>query len=628
MHDWGITEGYHDVGGRWVDVPAETLAAIRAAMGEGEAPPGTGVHDDPVVTFRPGAAPAEATAGGPWELHTEDGAVLPVDAGAALPPDLPLGYHRLVHVDGGRSRLLVVSPGRCHLPPDLRTWGWAAQLYATRSKESWGIGDLADLRRLAAWSQRVGAGMCLLNPLHATLPDYPQASPYYPSSRCFRNPLYLRIEEVPGAGDAAGGDSESGSAGVDLAALAAEGRALNADRRIDRDRVWKLKRTALEHLWVRFTTAGGDPAFDAFCAEQGEALTGFAAHCALTERYGGAWADWPEEYRRPDSPAVARFAEEHADRIGYHRWLQWLTETQLAAAGSGLDLMQDLAVGVDPGGADAWLWQDTMALGMRVGAPPDDFNRKGQDWSLPPFDPWRVRLSHYEPWIRTVRAGLRAAGGIRVDHVMGLFRLFWIPLGATPADGAYVRYRHDEMLDILALESHRAGAYIVGEDLGTVEDFVRAELFDRGVLSYRLLWFEPHRPPDFPVQALAAVTTHDLPTIAGMWTGADLEEQRALGLEPWEEGARAIRDKLADWSGSPDECQPDEVVVNTYRLLAQAPSMILTATLDDAAVCEERPNVPGTIDERPNWSIALPVPLEELEDSPTAAAIADALRRP
>jgi 4-alpha-glucanotransferase len=269
-----------------------------------------------------------------------------------------------------------------------------------------------------------------------------------------------------------------------------------------------------------------------------------------------------------------------------------------------------------------------MALGMRVGAPPDDFNRKGQDWSLPPFDPWRVRLSHYEPWIRTVRAGLRAAGGIRVDHVMGLFRLFWIPLGATPADGAYVRYRHDEMLDILALESHRAGAYIVGEDLGTVEDFVRAELFDRGVLSYRLLWFEPHRPPDFPVQALAAVTTHDLPTIAGMWTGADLEEQRALGLEPWEEGARAIRDKLADWSGSPDECQPDEVVVNTYRLLAQAPSMILTATLDDAAVCEERPNVPGTIDERPNWSIALPVPLEELEDSPTAAAIADALRRP
>jgi 4-alpha-glucanotransferase len=324
---------------------------------------------------------------------------------------------------------------------------------------------------------------------------------------------------------------------------------------------------------------------------------------------------------------VTRFAAEHADRVGYHRWLQWLTETQLAGAGAGLDLMQDLAVGVDPGGADAWLWQDTMALGMRVGAPPDDFNPKGQDWSLPPFDPWRLRLARYEPWIRTVRAGLRAAGGIRVDHVMGLFRLFWIPLGAGPAAGAYVRYRHREMLDILALESHRAGAYVVGEDLGTVEDFVRAELFERGVLSYRLLWFEPRRPPEYPVQALAAVTTHDLPTVAGMWTGSDLEEQRAIGLEPYEEGARAIREKLADWSGSPDGCHPAEVVVNTYRLLAQAPSMILTATLDDAAACEERPNVPGTVDERPNWSIALPVPLEELEESPTAAAIAEALRR-
>ncbi|HYT39530.1 MAG TPA: 4-alpha-glucanotransferase, partial [Acidimicrobiia bacterium] len=436
MHDWGISEGYHDVAGRWCDVPAETLAAIRDAMGvpapvddgDGPAPPGTSPHDDPVVAFRPGRAPAGVTAGGPWELHTEDGAVVAVGAGADLPPDLPLGYHRLRRAADGVERLLIVSPGRCHLPPDLRTWGWAAQLYATRSRQSWGMGDLADLRRLADWSRRLGAGICLLNPLHATVPDFPQASPYYPSSRCFRNPLYLRIEEVPGAGEARGmggvppttaaGAAIDSDGGFDLAALAAEGRALNADRRIDRERVWKLKGTALEHLWRRFSAAGGDPAFDAFCAEQGEALTGFATHCALAERFPGAWVDWPAEFRRPDSPAVARFAADHADRVGFHRWLQWLTETELAAAGAGLDLMQDLAVGVDPGGADAWLWQDTMALGMRVGAPPDDFNRKGQDWSLPPFDPWRLRLAGYDPWIRTVRAGLRAAGGIRVDHVM------------------------------------------------------------------------------------------------------------------------------------------------------------------------------------------------------------------
>lgn len=635
MHDWGISAGYHDYKGDWFDVPGETLAAIRDAMGagggsgeheggDGPAPPGTAPHENPVVTFRPGQAPGDATAGGPWELHVEDGGTVSIDGGAVLPgdlpPDLPLGYHRLVPRDGGQERLLVVSPGRCHLPDHLRTWGWAAQLYATRSAESWGIGDLADLRRLAEWSVRLGAGMCLLNPLHASVPDYPQPSPYYPSSRGFRNPLYLRIEEVPGAGEAA-------DAGFDLAALAAEGRALNGDRRIDRQAVWKLKKTALEHLWARFSQSGGDAAFDAFRAEHGETLKDFATHCALTERFPGPWTEWPEEYRRPDTPAVDRFATEHADRVGYHSWLQWLTEQQLAHAGREIDLMQDLAVGVDPGGADAWLWQDSFALGMRVGAPPDEFNRKGQDWGLPPFDPWRIRMAGYDPWIRTVRAGLRAAGGIRVDHVMGLFRLFWIPMGTGPAEGAYVRYRHWEMLDILALESHRAGAYIVGEDLGTVEDFVREELHERGVLSYRLLWFEPNRPPEFPRQALAAVTTHDLPTVAGMWTGADLAEQHDLGLDPNEEGARAIHDKLRDWSGSADDAEPGDVVVNTHRLLAEAPSMILTATLDDAAVVEERPNVPGTVDERPNWSIALPVPLEELEESPTAAAIAEALRR-
>ncbi|HYH52242.1 MAG TPA: 4-alpha-glucanotransferase [Acidimicrobiia bacterium] len=627
MHDWGISAGYHDYAGNWLDVPGETMAAIREAMGagagEGEGdgpPPGTAPHDNPVVTFRQGQPPGDATAGGPWDLHVEDGGTVPLNDGAELPPDLPLGYHRLVHRDGGPERLLVVSPGRCHLPDDLRTWGWAAQLYATRSKASWGIGDLADLRRLAEWSVRLGAGMCLLNPLHASVPDYPQPSPYYPSSRCFRNPLYLRIEEVPGAGDAA-------EAGFDLAALASEGRALNGDRRIDRQAVWKLKKTALEHLWARFSQSGGDSGFDAFRAEHGETLKDFATHCALTERFPGPWTEWPEEYRRPDTPAVDRFATEHADRVGYHSWLQWLTEQQLAKAGAEIDLMQDLAVGVDPGGADAWLWQDSFALRMRVGAPPDEFNRKGQDWGLPPFDPWRIRTAGYDPWIRTVRAGLRAAGGIRVDHVMGLFRLFWIPMGAGPADGAYVRYRHEEMLDILAVESHRAGAYVVGEDLGTVEDFVREELRDRGVMSYRLLWFEPNRPPEFPRQALAAVTTHDLPTIAGMWTGADLDEQHALGLDPNEEGSRAIHDKLRDWSGSVDDAEPAEVVVNSYRLLAEAPSMILTATLDDAAVVEERPNVPGTVEERPNWSIALPVPLEELEESSTAAAIAEALRR-
>jgi 4-alpha-glucanotransferase len=459
--------------------------------------------------------------------------------------------------------------------------------------------------------------MVLLNPLHAVVPGVPpQPSPYFPSSRCFRNPIYLRVEEVPGAADHG-----------DLAALAAAGRALNRERRIDRDKVWKLKLGALEQLWDRFRAAGGEREFDLYCDAQGDALLIFATHCALAEHHRSPWTQWPAEVRRPDAPAVAGFARRHRDRVEFHQWLQWLIERQLATAGAEIDLMQDLAIGVDPAGADAWQWQDCLALDVRVGVPPDEFNTQGQDWGLPPFDPWRLRLALYEPYIRTLRAGFRAAGGLRFDHVMGLFRLFWIPNGASPAEGTYVRYRWEELLDILALESERAGAYVVGEDLGTVEQSVREELAARRVLSYRLLWFEEEPPPRFPVQALAAVTTHDLPTIAGLWSGADLDEQRAFDLNPNEESTAEICSKLMEWTDLTGSEAPDEVVERTYRLLAEAPSHVVTAALEDALGITERPNMPQTLDERPNWSLALPVPLEEIETDERAAAIARALNR-
>ena len=605
---WGVCPGYHDVSGEWHETPPATAAALLDAMRTDQPVP-----PDAAWILLPGEE--RRVDDGPWELLTEDGARGP--AGTHLPPDLPLGYHWLEHADGERRRLVVVSPGRCHLPGGLCTWGWAAQLYALRSRGSWGIGDLADLRRLGQWSKGLGAGMTLVNPLHATLPTHPQPSPYYPSSRCFRNPLYLRVEEVPGA---------AGS-GADLERLAAEGRALNGQRRIDRDRVWKLKLAALEGLFERFRGAGGEPAFERFVLAGGEPLARFALHCALDEALEGTWPTWAPGYRRPDTAEVARFGAEHAERVRFHQWLQWCTELQVEVAGEAIDLVSDLAIGTDPAGADAWLWQDTLALDVRIGAPPDDFNRKGQDWALPPFIPQRLRAAGYEPYIRMLQAGFRGAGGLRFDHVMGLFRLYWIPAGATAAEGGYVRYPHDDLLGILALESHRAGAWVVGEDLGTVEDLVRRELAQRDVLSYRLAWFEPEPPPSFPHQALAAVTTHDLPTVAGLWTGADLEELHRLDLEPNEEAAAAIRTKLAKWSGLPEDASPAEAVVAAHRILAEAPSMVLAATLDDALVVEERPNVPGTVDERPNWSLALPVPQEELECSETAHAIAAALNR-
>ena len=316
----------------------------------------------------------------------------------------------------------------------------------------------------------------------------------------------MRVEEVPGF------DPEDPV----MAEAAAAGRALNAERLIDRERVWACKRAALDRLWERFA---GDAAFDAYCDHQSIDLHRYACFCALAEEHGTRWPGWPAEHRRGDSPAVVRYTLAHAGRVRFHEWLQWLLDEQLARAGAAIPLLADLAIGVDPGGADGWMWQDVLARGVTVGAPPDAFNRRGQDWGFNPFIPWRLRASGYRPLVDTLRAAMRHAGGLRIDHVMGLFRLFWIPPGASPADGAYVRFPASELLDILALESVRARAWIVGEDLGTVEDHVRSALADRGVLSYRLLWFEPRPPESFPRQSLAVCTTHDLPTVAGLWSG-------------------------------------------------------------------------------------------------------------
>lgn len=602
---WGVDAGYWDAGGRWREPPQETLDAIATTMGVTGGPPPAG---PPLWFVRAGRGEWLQS---PADLVLEDGTTRRgVDA---LPPDLPPGYHDLHPLDGGPTTRLVISPGRCHLPPDLRTWGWAVQLYATRSARSWGHGDLGDLRDIARWAAGQGAGTLALNPLHAVAPSLPQqASPYYPASRLWRSPLYLRVEEVPGAA----------AIGADLEALAAAGRALNAGELIDRDATWDLKRQALEAC---FAVAGDDPGFDRWVEEQGEPLTRFTTWCALAELHGGSWRSWPEALRRPEDPAVAEAASARSGRVRFHAWLQWLLDGQLALAAAELPPINDLAVGFDPGGADGWAFQDVLALDMRVGAPPDEFNTKGQDWGLPPFDPWKLRAARYEPLIETIRAALGHAGGLRVDHVMGLFRLFWIPDGAGPADGTFVRYDAGELLDLLALESHRARAFIVGEDLGTVEDEVRRELAERQVLSYRLLWFEPTATSDFPEQALAAVTTHDLPTVAGVWDGTDVEDQRSIGLSPNLEGEAEVRERLRVASGAVEGASVDDVVLGAHEALARAPSQVLIATLEDAAGASRRPNMPGTVTEWPNWSIPLPLTVEQLATSEQAAGIAEAL---
>jgi 4-alpha-glucanotransferase len=550
----------------------------------------------------------------PAELRLEDGTVLRFDV--SLPTDLPLGYHELRTLDSEATIHVIVSPGQCHLPAGWHTWGWAVQLYALRSAESWGMGDFGDLRRLGQWSAAdLGAGMLLVNPLHAVTPVLPQqASPYFPSSRRFRNVLYLRVEDVPGASEA----------GIELEPLAAAGRALNRQRGIDRDGIFRLKMQALDRLWSRF---GGDPGFDRYCREQSEALQQFATFCVLAEQSGGGWQAWPAEFRRPDAPAVTRFAAERAERVRFHQWLQWLLDVQLARAAAELPAMQDLPIGVDPNGADAWAWQDVLAADVTVGAPPDEYNTLGQDWGLPPFIPHQLRAAAYEPFRQTICATLRHAGGLRIDHVMGLFRLYWIPQGVDPSQGGYVRYPADELLAIVALESHRARAIVVGEDLGTVEKAAQEQLTAYRILSYRLLWFETEPPSRYPELALAAITTHDLPTITGLWTGADLHVQRELGLQPNEGGLRDIRERLRAMTSLSEGAQVDEVIVRAHQLLAESPSVLVTAALEDALAVEERPNMPSTTIEWPNWSLALPMSLEEVETHALARAIADILRR-
>jgi 4-alpha-glucanotransferase len=606
---WGVCNGYEDATGCWHAAKPRTLDAIRSAMGGDGLLAGT--DEVPVRVVHQGE-PHRLS--GASNLLLEDGGSLHVRD--ELPQWLPLGYHQLRGQDGRPDGDLVVCPRRCFLPEYLPTWGWSVQLYALRSASSWGIGDLGDLRRLARWSAReLGAGVLQVSPLCAATPVLPQqSSPYSPSSRCFRNPLYLCIEEV----------AEAYAPGLDLRPLADEGRKLNAERRIDRDAVFRLKMAALRRIYEQFS---GDPSYGAFCARHGRLLERFAVFCVLAEVHGPDWRTWPESLRDPDSPVVERFGAEHAGRTGFHQWVQWLLEEQFRQAAVEINLVQDLPIGTHPAGADAWMWQHVMAREVHVGAPPDPFNAAGQDWGLAPFVAHRLQAARYRPFVDTIRASLRHAGGLRVDHVIGLFRQFWIPPEAPPQAGAYVRYPSADLLALLALESVRNRSLIIGEDLGTVEPAVRDELAARSMLSYRVLWFEPVAPAKYPEMALAAVTTHDLPTVAGLWSGSDLEAQLRIGLPADRKGFQGIRRRLRRMAGLRDGAKIETVIRQTYKLLADSPSVVLLGTLDDALGVHERPNMPGTTTEWPNWSLALPSTLEEIEQDKTVRAVATSLRR-
>ena len=388
----------------------------------------------------------------------------------------------------------------------------------------------------------LGAGFVLINPLHAAEPAAPmEPSPYLPTTRRFQNPLYLRVERIPEYADLdAAARARGGHAAHQGAQRAGRDRPDRPRHRLGR----KASGAAAGARGAADRPAGSSPTA-AYRTREGQGLDDYATWCALFEAHGPDWHDWPAELRHPASPAVADFRAANADAVDFHRWLQWVLDEQLSAtqaaatrAGMALGVMHDLAVGVHPSGSDSWALQDVFAQGMTVGAPPDAFNQNGQDWAQPPWRPDRLAELAYAPFRDMVSTVLRSAGGVRVDHIIGLFRLWWIPEGHGPTEGTYLRYDHEALIGILALEAKRARALVVGEDLGTVEPWVRDYLRERGILGTSILWFEfefhgsgaPLRPEWWREYCLASVTTHDLPPTAGYLAGDHVRLRDDLGL--------------------------------------------------------------------------------------------------
>jgi 4-alpha-glucanotransferase len=560
-------------------------------------------------------------------------AILAVLARGGDPPDPP--------ATGGKSSPqtpLTKAPF-----PKRRAWGFMAQLYSVRSRASWGHGDFRDLADLATWSGRdLGADFVLVNPLHAAEPLPPVSpSPYLPMSRRYLSPLYLRIEDIPEYARLTPAD------GARVDALGAPLRAASRTAGlIDRDAVWTAKRAALDIIGAVPLAPEREHALAAFRDREGRALDDWATWCAIAEVNGPDWRSWPASTGSPSR-----------QRIAFHSWVQWLAAEQAAAAqraatmaGMTIGLIADLAVGAHPGGADAWARQDVVVSGMSVGAPPDEFNQRGQDWTLPPWHPERLAAQAGRPVAELIDANTRHAGGLRIDHVMGLSRQWWIPAGMPPDHGAYVRYDHELLGGVLAAGAARANAVAIGEDLGTVEPWLPAFLAERHVLGTSMLWFEredggtPRPPRTWRRGCLATVGTHDIPPAAAFLTGEQVTLRAELGLltRAEDEERRAAAADLSQFLAAlhregvlPGGATPsgEQFTAALYAYLARTPAVLIGVSLADAAG-ERRPqNVPGTTDEYPNWRIPLtdgagdPVLLEDLPGHAGILSVTGTVRR-
>lgn len=695
---YGVATGYWSFFGERVEVPATTLRLILRAMGveaEDEASAATALvaaEEAPWRSLVPPSVVARQT-GGEFFVHVADGCdvevvatledgsrrTLPIPGQqpdsrtidgstvwrvrVPLPDDLPVGWHTVTageHRGGIPSRAgkasLVVTPDRL-APPRTRpgsdrAWGLMAQLYSVRSRQSWGVGDFADLADLATVAAQRGADFLLVNPIHAAEVTAPiEPSPYLPATRRFIAPLYIRPEDIREAAYLGTADREA------VAAARTPAAATDTDPElVDRDLAWTAKRAALEIIHAVLRTPARQRALDAFVTAGGSALQDFGLWCALEEHYAElpVGRERPAEARDIRSPLVAELRARLAHRVAFHVWLQWVADEQAQqaqraarAAGMSVGIMHDLAVGVDPEGSDAWSLREMYAQGMRVGAPPDMYNQQGQDWSQPPWLPPALAATGYAPLRDMIRNLLRHAGALRIDHVIGLFRLWWIPEGHAPTAGTYVRYDHEAMIGVLALEAERAGAVLIGEDLGNVEPWVRDYLSSRGVLGTSVLWFEYEgdgfKPPEHYREAvLATVNTHDLPPTAGYLAGEHVDLRAKLGLltEPVEQvraEAMAERDGmlslLRDRGLIDADATEQEIVEALHVLLTASPSLLLGVGLVDTVGERRVQNQPGTHREYPNWQVPLAGPdgrcvlIEDLATNERFASLTAAVNR-
>ena len=594
-----------------------------------------------------------------------------------LPHELPLGWHLIEVRDGGGSAIasspLVCVPVAARIPDKVRnadgsmrrSWGPMTQVYAMRSESSWAQGDIADLGLLCDWAGHHNADWVLVNPLHAGSPVKPLApSPYLPVTRRFPSPFYLRVDDVPGWSEI------SADAKATLEPKIAALRAKNTTNELlDRDEVWAVKDEALTQAFAAFVTKEQSASFAEFRASQGQGLEDFALWCAMVEdRVAQGWtsdksvdpsaSDYPIDLPPVKSAEADALRTRLADRITYHCWLQWCIDEQLRAAqdrasrsGMGIGILHDLAVGVHPDGADAWALSDVLAKNIEVGAPPDAFNQMGQTWSQPPWRPDALAEAGFIPFRDMLRTILRHAGGVRIDHILGLFRLWWIPTGQPPYAGTYVRFDHEALIGILSLEAQRAGAVVIGEDLGTLEPWVQGVLRERGLLGTNIAWFEtdgitPRQPESWRDFVLGSVTVHDLPPTRGYIRGEAVRIRAELGLltrsreaeqadfdagwSAWQEMLRARGFLVCEDWGRPTETEWVEAM---HRFLAATPSRMLGVALVDLVGDVRTQNQPGTDQEYPNWRVPLcddegrAVLLEELHESARAASLVNAIWR-